>query len=259
MAQNKVTGKTRAQIEDLREQFKGQNGAVFEDSYCLSPINKQPPDYDGPQRYCSIKNSVYEIGNVTRCKFHGGKNELHPENLDKLAPMTHGMKALRRHVREDFDEKDRALYDWIVDKYVEAYDLDLDNDPNVAYDLHKYAVEAVRAERGRGHLIREGEIHEKDRYDDEGNLVIDRETGEVVTEKSQHYLADMLHRQDKKLLKMEKELGLTRKEQQRQESTDDAVAAIKNFSDLGSKFLSRDEKEYDPDERPWKEDNEPDS
>lgn len=252
MASNKVTGKPRAKIEEMREEYSSGN---FEKKHCLAPINKQPDHYDGPQRFCSIKHSVYEIGSVTRCKFHGGKNELHTENLDKLAPMKHGMKALRKHLVEDFDDKDQALYDWIIDSYAESYDLDLQGDPNTALDLHQFAAEVVRAERGRGYLIQEGEVTEKEVRDEEGRIVVD-ENGDVVTEKSQHYLADMINSQDKKLLRMERELALTRKEQNKQESADDAVEAIKNFSELGTAFLSRNEQEYSPDDSPWEEDDE---
>lgn len=160
------------------------------------------------------------------------------------------MKATREHLIEDFDDKDQALYDWIMHEWPDAYGIDFDEDPQSMYDMHRLAAEIVRGERGRGFLIEEGEVREDPVRNDEGRVVIG-DDGEVVTEKSQHYLADMLARQDSKISDIEKELGITRKERLKQDSTDSAVEAIKSFTELGSAFLDRDEKDYDPDEEPW--------
>lgn len=250
MTQSEVTGKTQEEVDQMREDFKASGKYDdFDKVYCLANV-KSPDWYDGPPRYCTTIGHYWTSSGKKRCKFHCGPDEDQSQNLYKLAGMTHGMSALREHIRQDFDEKDRALYDWIIDRYTDAYDLDLENDPNTALDLHKYAVETVRGERGRGHLIKEGEVNEDPKISEEGNIVLD-EDGQVVTEKSEHYLANMIHRQDKKLLKMEKEMGLTRKEQKRQSSTDDAVEAIKDFSKIGAAFLDRGSQDYDPDEKPW--------
>lgn len=258
MAHDKVTGKPKEWFEEKRKDHKPVNQHdYFEDQYCMAKIPRQPDDYDGPTRYCAIpKEWLYKVGDSKRCKFHGGKVEPNPQNLEKLAAMKHGMNALRQHVVQDFSEKDRALYDWIVESFSENYDIDVENDPNAAYDLHRYAAEAVRAERGRGHLLEEGEVHETEKVSDEGNVVVD-EDGEIVTEKSEHYLAKMMDRQDKKLTKLAKALGITRQDRLRRDQTDDAVEAItKGFSELGSAFLQRDEQDYDPDSTPWEGDDE---
>lgn len=194
------------------------------------------------------------MGSGWLCPYHGGKGNPNAQNLDKLGAMKHGMDATRAHLVEDFDEKDRKLYDWILDEYPEAYDINVSEDPSAAYDLHRLAAEIVRAERGRGYLISEGEVTEKEQYNDEGRLVYDDE-GNVVTEKSEHYLAKMMHRQDKKITKLQKELGITRKERERQSTNDEAVEAIKSFSELGADLMRRDEKDYDPDDQPWEEES----
>lgn len=251
MAKREVTGATLDELDDLRSQWDPDDGE-FEDNYCLAKIPRQPDDYDGPDRYC-LKRSVSPIGSAYRCQFHGGAGETNSQNLDKLAAMTHGMKAARDHLVQDFDEKDLALYDWIIDSYSSAYDLDIESDPSAAYDLHRLAAEIVRAERGRGHLVQEGEITEQEVFDGEGNIVID-DQGEVVTEKSEHYLAKMMHRQDKKLTQLQKELGVSRKERLKRDSTDDAIEAVKSFGELGKAFLDREDKEYDPGDKPWEDD-----
>lgn len=262
MAVDKVTGKTASEIEELREEYEKKNegdpdATPFEDQYCLRKIPNLPDDYDGPDRYCTLQ-WVKQIGSEYICKFHGGAGSPTPEKLDKLAGMTHGMNAAREHLVEDFDDKDQALYDWIVETWPRAYDIDLDENPGAEYDLHRLAAEIVRAERGRGFLIQEGEVTEREVRDDEGRIVRD-DDGRVVTEKSEHYLAQMMHRQDKKITELEKELGITRKERLRQDSTDDAVEAMKSFAELGDAFIDRDDKEYDPKDKPWEETNGQDS
>lgn len=253
MAKREVTGGTKEEIQSLRESFKGED---FDATYCLAKIPRQPEDYTGPPRYC--KNTrTSPTGSNHLCKHHGGdlSDDFNEENLDKLAPMKHGIHATREHLIEDFDDKDTALYDWIVDTYPDAYDINTDEDPAALYDLHRLAAEIVRAERGRGFLLREGEVKEDPVRNEEGRVVIDDE-GNVVTEKSEHYLAQMMYRQDNKITKLEKELGISRKEQMKQDTSDEAVEAItKGFSELGAAFLQREDKEYDPEDEPWDEDD----
>lgn len=257
MAKTKVTGILESELPERRETYEKRrrrrgdldSRPPFEDRFCLWKIPKQPDDYDGPDRYC-MGIGTHDQGSRTVCKVHYRDNfGGNPETLEdpRTAAIKHGMKAKLDNLRRDFDEKDEALYDWIVDSYAENYDIDVENDPAAAYDLHRLAAEIVRAERGRGFLLREGEVHEKDRYSDEGVLVRD-EQGEVVTEKSEHYLAGMMHRQDKKLTDLHRELLVSRKERSKQESVDQAVDAFKDFASLGDTLINREENEYDPDE-----------
>lgn len=253
MASDEVTGYPIEEVKRRRQQWvdehDGDPPEPFGERYCLSPIPKQPDSYDGPQRFC-FRYGSYEIGSKHLCKFHGGRLELHPENLNKLAPMKHGMHATREHLVEDFDDKDQALYDWITESYTDAYELSPQDDPSVAYDLHRLAAEIVRAERGRGFLISEGEVHERKVRDEDGRIVTD-EKGDIVTEKSEHYLAKMMDRQDKKISRLEKELGVTRKERLKRDQTDDAIASIKSFAEVGKSFIDREGKDYDPEDQPW--------
>lgn len=261
MAVTKVTGRTKEELKDLREQWQGwDTKQPFEKAYCLAKIPKQPDDYDGPPRFCTLQRSLTEVGDGrTVCYLHGGNgNDIteHGANPEpELANMKHGMNAKLENLIKDFDEKDEALYNWIREEWPEAYDVDLESDPGALYDFHRLAAEIVRAERGRGYLIEEGEVHEKEIRDDEGRIVVN-EDGEIETEKSQHYLADMMKSQDKKISDLERELGISRRERLKQDATDSAIESIKSFAEVGSDILARDTKEYDSDDEPWKEDDE---
>lgn len=255
MASFEVTGKTAEETARRRkehdEKYPNDN---FDKKYCLAKIPVQPEDYDGPPRFC-FDRKTKAIGSNWRCKHHGGAGHSNPENMDKLANMTHGMDALRKHIRQSFDEKDAAIYEWIVTDYPEAYDINIEQSPADAYDIHRLAVEIVRAERGRGYLIDEGEVHEEEVRGEDGAVVVDN-SGNVVTSKSQHYLARMLKDQDSKITSLQKELGITRKERQRANQTDDAVDVMKNFTEVGAAILNREENEYSSDDAPWEDDEE---
>lgn len=234
----------------------------FDEHYCLSKIPRQPDDYDGPRRFC-VSYNTRNVGDNWLCKHHGGakgsvigepRSEEEGKELDKKynpANMKHGMKAARDNLVDDFDDKDLAIYDWVVDKFADAYDLDLENDPATALDMHRLATEVVRGERGRGVLLEEGEVKEEPIRDEDGVIVTDNQ-GNIKTEKSQHYLADMMHRQDNKITKLEKSLSITRKERLKRDSEQERTDLIKDFTEIGKGFLQRESKDFDPDEKPWK-------
>lgn len=257
MALQKLTGKPNSELQEMRADFEGTE-EEFEETYCLAKIPNQPPEYAGLPRYCVAKNTM-EVGSAHRCPQHGGKTpEENVEEIKDLSPigdMKHGLYATRENLIKKFSQKDRALYEWVVSTYDDAYNIDAESDPQAAYDLHRLATEIVRAERGRGHMISEGEVNEDPVRDDEGRVVVNDE-GEIETEKSQHYLAEMMYRQDNKITKLEKELGISRKERRKHEQGDDAIKALKDFSELGSAFLQREETDYDPQEAPWDEQSE---
>lgn len=253
MAKKTITGKPADEVARRRQEHDERcPDANFDRKFCLAKIPHQPEDYDGPPRYC-FNRRTHKIGDNWICKYHGGAGQTHPENMEKLAGMKHGMDALRKHIRQDFDDKDLAIYNWVIDDYPEAYDIDIEKSPADAYDIHRLAVEIVRAERGRGYLIGEGEVHEEEVRGEDGRVVVD-DSGNVVTSKSQHYLARMLKDQDAKITKLQKELGITRKERQRVNQTDDAVEVMKNFTEVGAAIINRDEKEYSSDDTPWEDD-----
>jgi len=152
--------------------------------------------------------------------------------------MKHGMNAKRENLVKDFSEADEQLYNWIVEGWSEAYDIDLDNDPLSAYEFHALAVEIVRAERAEGFLIREGENNEKKIFGPDGS---------VHYEKIPHYLADMLQRQRKLIMRMEDNLGISRKKRLQNEQAQDATDVMKSFAEVGASLITDTDSEYDPD------------
>jgi hypothetical protein len=244
MAKKSVSGKTEDELDELRKEFENSPASeekTFEQAYCLAKIPRQPDDYDGPDRFCAST----DLRRWDLCKFHGGAGCGNAENLDPLANMKHGMYATEEHLVEDFDEKDRALYDWVLTTYPEAYDIDLIEDPSSHHALRNLAIEMVRAERGYGYLIREGEKVEKPVRNAEGELVVDGD-GEVVTEDSEHYLAGMMNRQNNLLISIKKSLGITRKQRLEREETSEGTEAIETIAEIGAEVIDPDAKEYDP-------------
>ena len=244
MAKKSISGKTKDELNGLREEFENNpasNEQTFEEAYCLAKIPRQPEGYDGPDRYCAST----DLRRWNLCKFHGGAGCGNPENLDPLANMKHGMYATEENLVEDFDEKDQALYNWVLTTYPEAYDIDLTEDPSSHHALRNLAIEMVRAERGYGYLIREGEKIEKPVRNAEGELIVDRD-GEVVTEDSEHYLAGMMNRQNNLLIKLKKSLGITRRQRLEREETKEGTEAIETIAEIGSEVIDPDSKEYDP-------------
>jgi len=264
MSHYEVTGWLQHEVAERRSDFRethSDDDKQFDETFCLAKIPNQPEEYDGPPRYCmSTETNRLKGSDSWLCHHHGGhggdpgdKGERHPENLVDIH-MKSGMQATVENLKDDFDDKDEKLYEWIVESYPQKYDIDLEANPGLVYDLHRLAIEIVRAERGRGYLLEEGEVQEQELTDEDGCIVTDPNTGEVVTQKSKHYLAEMMARQDSKITKLEKELGITRKEQERRDQTDDAIAEMKNFTEIGAAFIDRDSNDYDPDEKPWEED-----
>jgi len=237
MASREVTGKTHSGVAELRSDFNTKPRSEwtdFEDYYCLAKIPRQPDDYDGPDRYCAKvakQNS--------RCKFHGGNNEPTLENLDPLAAMKHGMKATRENLIKDFSEADQELYDWVVEDWPKAYDIALEEDPQAEYEFHALGVEIVRNERASGYIIEQGE---------DGKKKVFGPTGEIEYEDVPHYLSEMLQRNRKLVMKMEDNLGISRKARERKSETDDAADIMKSFAEVGASLITKTEKEYDPDE-----------
>lgn len=236
MASNEVTGKTEAQVREERAKFEDKPASdwyEFEERFCLAKIPRQPDDYDGPDRYCFQR----ELDADTYiCKFHGGAGD--PSKLEPLANMTHGFHATRENLVKDFSDADQDLYDWITGTWPEAYDVDLSEDPLAEYEFHALATEIVRAERAEGFLIREGEDNVKKVFGP---------NGEVEHEQVQHYLADMLQRQRKLIMKMEDNLGISRKKRLANETAQDATEAFKSFAEIGASLINDADTEYDPD------------
>jgi hypothetical protein len=235
MAKHSVTGKTEEQLRGIRQEFSESNKAKwyeFEDWYCLSKIPRQPEDYDGPRRYC-VSTSLTKLG---RCKYHGGKSELHPENLDRYANLKHSMTALRSTIINTMDDGEMILYDAITKEWPTVYDIDTSDDPDAAYNFHILAIEIIRNERAAGWVLKQGE---------RGERRVFSPIGEEYTEDIPHYLAEALARNRGVVMRLEDNLGISRKARLRREDSADANDVVKGFAEIGKALLG--DSEYDPD------------
>lgn len=243
MAKQSVSGKTEEELAQMRAEFSEKPRSKiydFEDCYCLAKIPRQPEDYDGPDRYCANTDLDYKS---KRCKFHGGATGGNPETLDKYANLKHGMKATRKALLDTMtregNEWQVELYEWVTEEWPEAYGVDTATDPNAEYEFHALALEIIRAERAEGWIFKEGE---------KGQKRVFSPSGEMYFDDIPHYLADMMQRQRKLIMRMEDNLGISRKARLKAEKTDEASDLIKSFAEVGASLITQSEKAYDPDE-----------
>jgi len=163
--------------------------------------------------------------------------------------MKHGMYALDEHLKEEFSEKDQALYNWVTETFPQAYDISVeeDVDPASQYDIHQLALEIVRAERGEAYVLEEGEVTEQERYTDDGELIINEE-GEVETEKSQHYLTNMVRKQRNQIMQIEKHLGISRNQRLRRDDAESDREIMEGLADSLGGLIGDSDQEYNPEE-----------
>lgn len=240
MASGEVTGKTAEQVRKRRAEFQDLPAAEwydFEERFCLAKIPRQPEDYDGPDRYCFNRKLDPD---TYICKYHGGAGD--PSKLDKYANLKHSMRATRETIMDTLDRDggtaEHDLYDWITESWPEAYDIDVSDDPVAEYEFHALALEIIRAERGEGYILGEGERGEKRVFSP---------TGEMYMDDVPHYLADMIQRQRKLIMKMEDNLGISRKKRLANETAQDATDVFKSFAEVGASLINDADTEYDPD------------
>ena len=235
MASKGVTGKTKEELAEMRAEFNTKPRSEhydFEECFCLAKIPRQPEDYDGPQRFCASRN----VKKTGRCKFHLGYAELHPENLDKLASLKHGMYATDEHLRQTMNEREEELYDWVL-SWPEKYNIDLEADPSAAHDFHTLAIEIVREARGKDYILRNSEIREKGVYLPDGTL--------VETEELPNTLNEAMASQVRLIQKIKDSLGITRKQQAKNEQVKNASEVMDGLVGAMSEMVS-DKEEYDP-------------
>lgn len=237
MASKGVSGKTEEELEEMRKEFSETNRSKhydFEECFCLAKIPKQPDDYDGPDRYCASRN----LKKFYRCKHHGGMTLPRLDNLDKLANMKHGMYATDEHLRRTMDDREEELYDWVL-SWPEVYGIDLESDPSAAHDFQTLATEIVREARGKDYILRHGEIREKGVYLPDGTL--------VETEELPNSLSEVMGSQVRLIQKIKDSLGITRKQQMKDEKAESASDLMDDIVDVMGGLVD-DRKGYDPDE-----------
>lgn len=272
MASQEVTGGTAEDIDALREEFQGsplqvKHGISFETAYCITPIPRQPEDYDGPQRYCQRRvgkftpdewalrwdDDYQEYDERTykpKCRFHGGScNGLNGDNLTPgFANLKHGMYAEDWRLKEDFSEADQQMFDWIL-SWADIYGWPPQEEDPARYDLlEQFAYDRVRTLRAEEWFegVAEGsdsgtqsEVEFRDVRDDQGVVV-----GEVPVPNT---LSEDLRLLRKELIDIMKELGLTPKSRGQMDLMDSKQSAAEAVGDLAAEALDS-ETEFDPEQ-----------
>lgn len=251
MAQSKVTGATERELKTIRGKYyqtplyKAQ-GLDFEAAYCLTRIGKQPDEYTGETRWCT-KRALWkdnrDEGKHPSCAFHGGSNDAdnHNDNLDDpgVAAIRHGMYAEDENLRADFSEDDERLYNSVL-SWAEIYDFPArDEDPALYELLEMYAIEKVRSVRSYDYLYENGEVVTVPEYGPDGGIVGEREQENALSE---------AHRlQQKLLLDILKEMGMTPKAKNKMDALDSSTSAGEMLADVAKTAITGSDAEYDPD------------
>lgn len=257
MAKGEVTGATKSELRSIRGQYYQQpnyrdHGIPFEVAYCLTPIGKQPDEYDGKQRYCknrAAKKEDYdgdphdEEAYWSSCRFHGksvsdvdcSENLLEPG----LAYLKHGVYAEDEHLQMDFTDEEQRLYDSIME-WAEVYGWpDRSEDPARYLLLERVATNVVRTERAEEYLDDEGEVRMAEIYDEHGQIVGEEPRENPIgreTRLLQNLLIDLM-----------KELGITPKQQSKMDKVDAEADAASAIGEMTRNALDSD-REYDPDQ-----------
>lgn len=247
MASDELTGWTRAKVECRRQEHESkldfQVDWEFEEKYCLNEIARQPPEYDGPPRYCGNPTSLGDDdkdGRRPRCRFHDGYKDIDQHGQDNFKEgnakaMKHGMYAEDSNLKDDFSEADQKLFEQIME-WAESYGFE---EGSPAYmQLETLALSKVREMRSEKYLQENGEIQVEEHWNPEKE--------EMVENEETHPLKNDLRLQKQTILKMLDSLGLTPKsasQMDRNESSADESDAI---AEMAKEAL--DEGEYDPDQ-----------
>jgi hypothetical protein len=241
MAREKLCGRTaeelidfRAEYEDLKTEYK-QFSKPFDEHYCLASITTQPSEYDGPDRYCcqpALKDRDY-------CNYHKKY-----ENLSPTANMTHGLNALRNHLVDDFSEDEQEAYEDIVEMWGDYYDIE---DPSSMDTLQSMAVEIVREVRAD---VVAQEHRDAAQYTDDGLTRLKEEFGPegetVGYDQVPNHIVDIRQSTRRLIEKLKRNLGITRKHQDKMNAEEDKSSTIEALSESVADSL--DGGEYDPDE-----------
>lgn len=276
MASDEVTGATVQELAELRfEHRQSRNftryGIPFEAAFCLTPIGKQPDEYDGPQRYCKQRaarltedewNEKYDDEYPERrsaasfderayhpsCRFHGrscgsGQNA---DNLERpgFANLRHGMYAEDWRLKEDFSEADAKMFDYIM-SWADIYGWPPQEEDPARYDLlEQFAydrVRTLRAEEWFEDIAAQGdgqsEIEYREVHDEQGMVV-----GEVPVPNT---LSEDLRLLRKEILDLMKEMGLTPKSRGEMDAMESEASANDAIAEITREALGGDH-EYDP-------------
>lgn len=239
MAQNEITGASKAEVAEMREQFENSVKSDlydFEEWFCLFQIPFQPEEYEGEPRFCKQTAACLE---TYRCRFHRGR--CNPQNLlpPGEANYKHGGFADIETVKSMFTDDQQALYDDIL-TWAETYHIEPDENPSEWHDLEMLAGEAAR-QLGTSKWLREnGETVEVPIFSPDG-MIADYETQPSKVAEEHRRITQLV-------LQIKKDLGLSRKDRMKMDDMESASDKVDALAETMGAMVGSREKDYDPDE-----------
>lgn len=248
MAKLELCGALEDEVDEMEEDFNDRPEAEwyeFEERFCLAPIQNQPPDYDGPVRFCKNRACWQAPNfNIWRCKKHKtvGTSPT-PENLEEYANFKHGMYASYEALRENLTEKEKKVFDGILE-WADVYGINKEEEPAAHEMLVILAHERVRSIKTAKYLGEKGEVVQKPKFTDDGSIIIN-EDGEKEMEDEANPIADG-HRQLVKLVQsLMKDLVLTPKERMKADDRNKKAESADTTSEALSELVSDREDDFD--------------
>lgn len=249
MSKQELTGLLPEGVEKLKEEFQDSPAAKwydFEERYCLYGIPYQPEEYDGPMRRCAQTASKEQSTGYYRCRFHKGRGGDNPDNLTEGNPK-HFMHATDEFLMEHLTDAETDLYHSVLE-WAEIYGIDKENDPAAYDDLKLLAKQRVREVKASKYLFEEGEIRDKMIRDEEGQVIIDEETGEPKTEDDTNVISEEYRRLINLISSLKKELVVSRKETMKADDRSAMAGSADAASKAMSELVTDEEKEFDVEE-----------
>lgn len=248
MAKQQVTGLSPSEVDELREEFQdlpASDWYEFEERYCLYGIWYQPEEYEGPDRRCANTAAQDNYGNY-RCRFHKNKSPGMPENMTPGNP-THFMTATDEYLMDHLTDAEQQLYHDILD-WAEIYGISEEENPAAYDDLKLLAKQRVREVKASKYLFEEGEIVDKIVRDEEGQVVMDEETGEPKTEDDTNVISEEYRRLVNLIQSLKNDLVINRRQQQKAEDRNVMADSADTASKAMSELVSDEEKTFDVDD-----------
>lgn len=248
MAKEELTGWTRSEKFQAKQDHPDDHDWNFDDFRCLSEITNQPEDYEGGQRFCK-KYTLKKDGGESRhnrCRNHNGAahkdwesgiEEADGAEEGNARALKHGMYAEDENFKANWSEADQTVYDKVMD-WAEEYGF-AEGSPEYM-ELESLALSKVRELSAEKYLNENGEVVEREQFNPE--------TGEVEEWEEVHPLSDNLRLKKQTIIKMMKELGLTPKARSQIGESDANASAAEQLADVASSALDDDDQDYDPEQ-----------
>ena len=145
---------------------------------------------------------------------------------------------------EHLTDEELDLYNTVL-SWAEVYGISEEEDPAAYDDLKLLAKQRVREVKASKYLFEEGEIRDKVLRDDEGNVIIDEETGEPKTEDDTNVISEEYRRLINLIQSLKKDLIMTRREQAKADDRSVMADSADMTSEAMSELVNDEDKKFD--------------